>query len=293
MSTESSAHFQPLNNTNYAEWSLHMEAVLIHAGLWGMVHPDIDHVKEDGAEKDMSMIALEFEAALEARTMTKMNEAWAEIILRLEDGQLSHCLQLNDPCTIWLVLESVHCAAGFVTGLALRRKFLTLKKTPSNMMQAWIGKIQALRFHLEQTGTTVSNQDKILALTMGLPSSYDAVIINFDLTLSDQLTLSHVISCLLNDEVCQTSGNQPSNDNNTEEPHDEALAVTGRRGSGGRRAGGNQSDVMCFFCDKKGHYKSDCPDRLAWEKVKKNGLKDDTVTVLEEDNDDSDGVGFF
>ena len=56
-----------------------------------------------------------------------------------------------------LFLESVHCAAGFVTSLALCHKFLTLKKTPSNTMQAWIGKIQALRFCLEQTGTTVSD----------------------------------------------------------------------------------------------------------------------------------------
>jgi hypothetical protein len=161
-------------------------------------------------------------------------------------------------------------------------------------MQAWIGKIQALGFCLEQAGLTVSDQDKILALTMGLPSSYDAVIINFDSTPSDQLTLSHVISCLLNEEVRQTSGNPPSDDNDREEPRDEAMAVVGQ-GSGGRRAGGgNQSDVICFFCNKKGHYKSDCPDRLAWEKAKKkNGSKEYTAAVLVEDEeyfDDSDGV---
>jgi len=223
--------------------------------------------------------------------VTKMNEARAEIILRLEDGQLSHCLRSNDPREIWLVLEGVHRAAGFATSLALRRKFLTLKKAPSETMQSWIGQIQALGFRLEQAGITVSDQDKILALTMGLPSSYDAVIINFDSTPSDQLTLSHVISRLLNEEVRQTSG-QPSNpDDTSEEVRDEAMAVTGR---GGRRAGGGTaSDVVCFFCDKKGHYKSDCPDRLAWEKAKtKKGSKEYTAVVFEEDFDE-DGVGFF
>ena len=135
MSTKSSDHFQWLNNTNYAKWSLHIEAVLVCAGLWGMVHPDIDHMKEDGAEKDASMIALELEAVLKVRTMMKMNKAWAVIILSLKDGQLFHCLWSNDPYTIWLVLESVHHAASFATSLALRCKFLTLKKTPSNMMQ--------------------------------------------------------------------------------------------------------------------------------------------------------------
>jgi len=64
MSTESSARFQRLNDTNYAEWSLRMEAVLIRAGLWGMIHPEIDPLKEDKTEKDASTIASELEAAL-------------------------------------------------------------------------------------------------------------------------------------------------------------------------------------------------------------------------------------
>jgi len=90
--SESTAHFQCLNNTNYAEWSLRMEAVLVRSGLWGMIHPVVDHIKKDGTEKDALTITLELEAALKARTVTKMNEARAEIILHLEDGQLSHCL---------------------------------------------------------------------------------------------------------------------------------------------------------------------------------------------------------
>jgi hypothetical protein len=129
------------------------------------------------------------------------------------------------------------------------------------------------------------------------PSSYDAVIINFDSTPSDQLTLSHVISRLLNEEVRQISGTQPSNPGDaSEEVHDEAMAVR----SGGRRAGGgNQSEVVCFFCDKKGHYKSDCPERLAWENSKvKKGTKGNIAAAFEEDEDvfvedDSDEEGGF
>ena len=140
----------------------------------------------------------------------------------------------------------------------------------------------------------VSNQDKILALTMGLPSSYNTVIINFNSTPSDQLTLSHVISCLLNEEVHQISGSKLSDNNDAEEVQDEAMAVIGQDSGGQQAGGGNPSDVICFFCDKKGHYKSDCPNRLAWEKVKKkNGLKDHIVAFLDENNEDSDGVRFF
>jgi hypothetical protein len=286
MSTpESSARFERLNNTNYAEWSLRMEAVLVRAGLWEVVQPTIDVFTADGKEKDASTIATEFEAALKARKKTKMNEARAEIILRLEDGQLSHCLRSDDPRAIWLILESVHRAAGFATSLALRRKFLTLKKT-SETMQAWIGQIQALAFRLEQAGITVSDQDKILALTMGLPPSYDAVIINFDSTPTDQLTLAHVISRLLNEEVRQLSGKP--NSENSEGAQDEAMAVTQR---GNKRGLVRQtSEIVCFFCDKKGHYKSDCPERLAWEKTK--GKNAETAAAVSTSDDEDSDLAF-
>ncbi|KAI0649505.1 hypothetical protein C8Q79DRAFT_904275 [Trametes meyenii] len=42
------------------------------------------------------------------------------------------------------------------------------------------------------------------------------------------------------------------------------------------RGGGN---VTCFFCEKIGHYKSDCPDRAAWEafKAKKSSRQANTA----------------
>jgi len=43
-------------------------------------------------------------------------------------------------------------------------------------------------------GTEVSNQDKILVLTMGLLPFYDLVIINFDAALLDLLTFNRVIA---------------------------------------------------------------------------------------------------
>jgi len=52
---------------------------------------------------------------------------------------------------------------------------------------------------------------------------------------------------------------------------------------------GDPSDVTCYFCDKKGHYKSDCPERLAWEKSKGHEIAATAV----EDNSNDDEFGFF
>ena len=56
---------------------------------------------------------------------------------------------------------------------------------------------------------------------MGLPPLYDPIIINFDATLSELLTLNNIIACLLNEEVQQLG-----NLNVAKDPEDEAMAVT-------------------------------------------------------------------
>lgn len=79
-------------------------------------------------------------------------------------------------------------------------------------MQAWIGHIQGLVFRMEQSGVEVSDQDKIIVLTMGLPPSYDPVIINFDATPSQLLTLNNIIVHLLNEAVHQSSDSKVAKD---------------------------------------------------------------------------------
>ena len=231
-----------LNDSNYPEWAIRMEAILVRESLWSLVKPTAE-------EKDK-------------RTQEKMARARAEMILRVEDNQLVHMIS-PDPIQIWLTLERVHQAAGFATSLSLRRKFLTAKKSDSQTMQAWIGQIQGLAFRMEHAKIAVTDQDKILAITMGLPPSFDNVIINFDSMSPETLTLDLVISRLLNEEVRQiTTAPSVKEDDQIKMELDEAMAVSCSKPI---------SEVLCFFCDKKGHYKSDCPERKAWEKSKKTG----------------------
>jgi hypothetical protein len=276
-----------LNDSNYPEWAIRMQAVLIRRSLW----TGITNIVVDEEGKDEGMVAAEIEALKKKRKVDKMDEACAEMVLRVDDGQLSH-MRSNDPREVWQTLRRVHLATGFATSLALRRKFLTAKKVPMQSMQAWIGHIKSLAFRMEEAGIDVSDQDRILALTMGLPDAYDAVIINFDATPPEQLTLNHVITRLLNEETRQSSTVTTGMDT---QPTDEAMAATEKTRRTRAPAANPYADVTCYFCDEKGHYKSDCPERKEWEKMK--GKKKKTgiaVAAVEMDSDsDSESSGAF
>jgi hypothetical protein len=156
---------------------------------------------------------------------------------------------------------------------------LTAKKKDDETMEAWIGRIQTLVLRMEHGGIEVTAQDQILAMTMGLPPSFDAVIINFDATPPEQLTVNHVITRLLNEETRQSSPtDSPSSTNDT---GDEALAVTAARR--------DPALTACFFCDKRGHFKSECPEKAAWEAAKRR-KKHETAAMAVELDSDSEGA---
>lgn len=265
--------FARLGNKNYAnDWDIRMEAVLVKKGLWDVVQVLVSKIKSDGSPKTDAEVEIERNTKIAARDVVKMAEARAELVLRVESSQLSH-MTSRDPMIIWQNLERMHRAAGFATSLALRRKFLTARKTESETMEDWIGRVQSMVLQMEYTGIVVTAQDKILAFTMGLPATYDAVVINFDATHPDDLTVEHVISRLLNEETRQQS-NGSITDPNGHDPNNVAFAA--------QRAAGKEH--TCYFCDKKGHFKADCPERQRWEESRKKVIE--TAAAVDYDSDD-------
>jgi hypothetical protein len=288
MSDTESIRVSRLNDENYLEWVVWMEAVLIKRGLWSVISHSIVWTEKSTAEE----FAAEVETWRSKRTKSKMQEARAELILRVKDSQLSH-MRDPDPLVIWQNLECVHRATGFATSLALRRKFLSAKKSSHQSMQAWIGHIQSLAFRLEETSesNTISDQDCILALTMGLPSSYDAVIINFDSTPPNQLTLNHVIARLLNEEQRQSKKRVKTSDDDTQSA-DEALAVSNfksRPRLTPSTSSTSSANLSCYFCDGVGHIKRDCPERKKWQEIQNEGGSA-TAALDEEWSDDNSDV---
>jgi hypothetical protein len=68
---------------------------------------------------------------------------------------------------------------------------------------AWISCVKNISFMLGNISVIMTDEDHILALTMGLNATYDSFIISLDSTPTADLTLNYVVHCMLNEEVQQ------------------------------------------------------------------------------------------
>ena len=236
--------FEPLSETNYHKWAFFMEAILIRKDLLDIVDGTVTHPLGSPNSKPVKAF------------LQKQKLARAEIILRVSPSQLPN---VHDPdlMVIWDTLRALHQFRGFASCLSLRRRFITMKKEDMQSIQSWVADIRRVAFQLSEIDVSVPDEDIILVLTAGLPPSYESLIVSLDAVSPDLLTLDFVISRLLNEESCQ--GIPAPNTTSS------ALAAT--------RAKTPISQIICFKCQKKGHYQSHCPDaetKVAAAVVKEN-----------------------
>jgi hypothetical protein len=226
--------FDKLTDGNFHEWKIYMEALLTRKDLLDYVDGTQRH---PGGTEGSKKVKEFYRKQLEAR---------AEIILRVTPSQLAHCRD-TDPMIIWNNLVTIHSSRGRSTIIALRRRFHRLRLERSETMSAYIARVRHIAFLLEEANVDVTDDDIILAITSGLPHSYDPFLISLDATSDSDYALPHVIARLVNEYQRQIEHehHQPTTD-----PTNLAMVATPRR---------DLANITCFGCGKKGHYQINCP----------------------------------
>src|ERR1700731_1815621 len=248
-----------------------MEAKLIEWGLWDQVVMEVDE-----KEKSIDQIEADKARVVAKRTAKKMGEARARMIAQVETSQLVH-MHKRDPMAIWSSLAMTHRARGLATCLAKWQRFLMAAKEPEESITAWTSRVKSMAFDLEDLGGSVTSEDLIVVLTMGLGTEYDYFVASIDATVGKELNVEHVVTHMLNEEACHAIGGAM--------PANTALAatVTPRNPPKTRKCwwcGGTDhlrsecnvlDDVECNKCGSEGHLAKACYKRGGGMKGKLKG----------------------
>ena len=126
-----------LNEENYGDWSMMMEAILVRKQLWDIVNGE--KTRPLGSENSAPI----------KNFIRKQAKARAELVLAVKSSQLPHLCN-SDPAKIWEDLKNIHEAQGLASRLALHHKFLWLSKAEDQPMQNWIATVRHMSFCLTQ-----------------------------------------------------------------------------------------------------------------------------------------------
>lgn len=216
-----------LNGNNYFNWRYKMEMLLIGKGYWQVIKDDapvpVTDVWTEKDEKTHSLIALS-----------------------VEDGQIQHIRKCKSAKEAWKNLKEFHEKDTPNSRVAILRKLMTKKLEENGDVVAHVNEMNELFQKLLALGEEFKPEFILSATLIGsLPESYSALATVLE-SRNEELT-SSVVSSKLIDEYERRKERKNGNETSAYK-----LSSTSSRNL--------KEEVVCFFCDKKGHYKQNCDD---------------------------------
>ena len=260
--------FDKLDETNYDDWKIQMEALLEEKGLFGIVSGR-DIMPTTGPNSKGVKTFLE-----------KQRLARSKIILAIHPSQLPHVRNEENPSVIWQNLSRIHRARGLGVLLTLRMDFLKMSMPPGSTVASYVASIRHAAYRLKEcyqaeeddsiqvfnSSTTtkppiISDLDMISVLLNGLPPAYQSVIVNITGTSLASLTFEDVVTRLMNEEgrlrnVISTQAFDPPNEAYVATP----SSVPRWKGNSSKfTASKDKSKIICHKCGGLGHIRPQCP----------------------------------
>jgi hypothetical protein len=218
-----------------------MEAILVKKGLWPVVSGLETHPGEPEGRKKTRDFRM------------KQYQARAEIILHVSPQQLAHCSH-EDPMIIWNTLIDIHSPCGCSTIISLHCRLHKLHLDKAESMPAYIACAREAARLLSAAGHNISDDDLLMAITSGLPPSYNPFLISIDTLPNSEYSLVCVIPRLINEYTQQSLTPTVHIQTPTPmQPADDTMAITTAP-----HTHCPISEITCFKCNQKGHYQYNC-----------------------------------
>ena len=276
----SSIRFPMLNSTNYTVWAMRMNIALKVNKLWEAIDPG-----NKAEDKNNMAIALLFQSIPEALTLQIGDHDTAKAMWEAIKARHVGAERVREARLQTLMAE-----------------FDRLKMKHEDTIDAFVGKLSEISSKTASLGETIEESKLVKKFLKSLPrKKYIHIVASLEQVLDLNTTSFEDIVGRLKayeERVCEEDEENQQDDQgklmyaNTESQQGSYNGYCGRgtRGRGGRSNwrgrgrgrgsfhaqrdaykqsnGQNQgqerdiSHITCFSCDKRGHYATDCPDKL-------------------------------
>ena len=176
----------------------------------------------------------------------------------------------------------------------MKQRLYTYKMKEGTLISDHIDEFNRIITDMKNIDLKIEDEDQALILLCSLPPTFDNFV-NSMLYGRESITLEIVENSLKSADLRGKLGGQ-----NTSEDQDQGLVVRGRsekkgngnkgRGRSKSKSSADKSQIECFYCHKKGHYKNEC---LALKNKKNKDDKSGSASVVEQkssDEEESDNI---
>lgn len=243
-----------LNGDNYFNWRYKMQMYLTRQGIWTVI--------ED--EKPDPVTAV----------WTKNDQdAHSIIALCIEDDQIQHVRNCKSAKDAWTNLKDFHEKDSPNNRVSILRKLMTKRLEEDGDVEVHINQMNELFQKLLALGEEFKPEFILSATLIGsLPESYNNLAAILE-SRNEELTSSTVCSMIIDEYRRRRDRKEGAN-------NESILKIS---------SAPFKRELMCFFCDKKGHVKQHCVDYKEWlEKKQPRSQQANAIIYGGNSSDDDD-----
>lgn len=250
-----------LGDDNYQFWSFQMRMYLESKDLWETVvedapkHPGEAPVKPDQKyNQDLKNFDDWQKKSRKAMNAIAMNvdRSNANLIYTMKEGKEA-----------WETLRERHMAATLGNKMRAKKKLSNLKFTNGQSMHAHFNALTEIFNQLSDMGDAVAEDEKIVVMLNSIEPEYQAVSTAILGWATERLTVHEVRQHVIEEYEKKKASGETA----------EAYATKWKP----------KSELECFKCGKKGHFKRDCPEKKKFYGDLREKLNSNKVAMNAED----------